>query len=528
MPNLKGTEKMSRIFASIQTNGKKDILLPTKNEKFSLASNGDIENIKALRKLCDFSEAYENEEELLLSCLGAMSEKNRLELLFKLTDSAIGNLSFVFTPSDENALYCKGGISKLFIGVCKSGAYVSNEVEAIFPLCDKYTVLENNQTAKIGKDKILFFDSRHKRIKKTFTPITEKRPQSNNFQIADNAFICSLSAKETFFRFVKSGKLSFDYMKLKGGFLNKINKVILVGSASAKNTATICRKLFETYCLIDTFALESEELITLKTPLDKCTLVIAISNNSEDNRLLEAISKAKESGAKTLALTDNKHSALALECDYLINPKRNYQSASLAAEFISNYFALSLFALWMGYKTRVISELFIGVSLKMAEMLSGIIQASTKASPIYDEASELMKSTNNIIVCSSSADYSLSLFGAQMIRKSLSKSAYSLDVSELFELDEKLSSSCAVFALITDNQRLHSLSKSLLKIKNRGAEIFIITSQSIAQELEGFESIITFNDSLPIFNPLPCISSLYKIALMAQEATNENDEAQSA
>ena len=523
MPNLKGTENMSRIFAYVGTNGAKESLLPSENEQFCVAAHGDIENRRALLSLCGKS-GYESEEALLLGCLCAMDEKNKTELLFRLSDAVVGNISFAFIPSGENAIYCKSGISKLFVGISENGAYLSSELDALLPLCEKYTVLENSQSAKLTKDRAVFFDSKHRKIKKAFNQPDKKRADISAFQIVDGALSCSLAARETFFRFVKNGKLSFDYLKLKSGYLNKINKIVLLGSASSKNTALACRALFETYCLIDATAQSCDEFMLSKAPVDKNTLVIILSESSEI-QALEALRKARENGAKNIAVSGSRHSSLALDCDYLISPNKYSDALSVSERFVSDYLALSLFSLWFGSRINVISDLFLGVSAKMAEMLSGIIQTATKASPAYEKAAELLAS-KTVAVCSEGGEFSFS--GAEIIRKTAQKSALPLTLDELCETEEEQLFDFAVFALITDKERIWRTAKKLGKIKQGGAEIVIIASESISQELEGFENVISFNDSLPLFNPLPCISSLYKIALMAQERASDREVEQSA
>jgi len=520
---------MSRIFAYIEKSGAKEMLLPTENEHFCAVLDGDIDNTEGLKKLCGEEIFFAGDEELLLGCLEALDEKNKTELMFNASDIISDNASFVFSPADESALYCRAGISKLFIGFTQNKTFVTNELDALIPHCEKYAVLESNQTAKLSKERALFFDKKHRKIKKTFFFFTEKRSETAAFQGAKDAFYCALSARETYFRFVKSGGICFDGFKLNSRYLNKINKIVLLGTASAKNTALVCRGLFEAYCLLDTFALDSEEFLNSKAQIDKYTLVVAISGSSGDTATLEALLKAKKSGAKTVSLTSNKYTSLALESDFIISPKRYSQSgAPFAYDFISDYLTLALFSLYLGYKMRVISELFLGVSLKMAEMLSGIIQSAVKASPAYESAAELLNNSENIYVCASGEDFSLSLVGAQIIRESTLKGALSLSITELFEMSDELLPSSAVVVLLTDKNRLKRVLKKLKAIKSRGANVIIITSQSIAQEIHGFEGIIAFNDSLPIFNPLPCISSLYNTALLAERKESEKESEKSA
>ena len=185
--------------------------------------------------------------------------------------------------------------------------------------------------------------------------------------------------------------------------------------------------------------------------------------------------------------------------------------------FISDFLSLCLFAFYLGSKANIISDLYLGVSLKMAEMLSGIVSAVIKSSPKIEAATALLSNQKNCFVTSADSDYSLCFEAARVIRETTNNNAQAVGAQELCDYPAELLSSATVFVLITDKEHLHRELKSTYRIKNRGANVIIITTESIEEELSDFENIISFTDSLPVFNPIPCISSVYKIALLSKE-----------
>ena len=484
---------------------------PVSNNLFAAALDGSIENFKGLLKWSKEPFPIASQEDLLLACLCILNGKNKIELTKKLYGMIVGAPSFVFMSNEENAIYCKSGKSKLIIGVSGSGLFVSSELGALLPLCDKYAVLETGESARLSDDRITVFDSKLKKIKKTFTPIKSQNSVISSFHMADEANCCSFAVKESYSNFVKNQQIDFNFLKLGARYLGRINKILLIGNASEKGVAMAARPLFETYCSLTSTALESAEFLLSKAPVDKDTLVIAISKSGENKTTVEAVYKAKEFGAKVLALTKNRYSALARECDFLIAPKDSIESDSSSPFcFVYDYITLSLFSLYLGYKMNIVSELYIGVSVKMAELLSGILSAIEKPNFGVESFAKALKGSKNVYVCSAGADYSLSFEAAQLMR-SANINALPLSPSELCEIPKELLASSVVFAIITESECLHCALENLQTAKNRGANVIVITSESIKQEIYGFESVISFNDSLPVFGPLPCITAIYKI-----------------
>ena len=499
---------------------------PSSNNLFAVAIDGEIENFESLKKWSNEPFPIATEEDLLLACLCIMNKDNKIELISAISKSLAGNPSFAFISKSENAIYCKSGKSQLIIGTSPNGVFLSSELNALLPFCEKYTVLNSGESAVLSQNKLLIFDSKQKRIKKAFISVGEKSYFVNDYLLADEIYYCPLAVKETYNHFVKNQELDFGFLKLSRRYIDRINKIIIVGSNVSKNTAFLCRHLFETLCTITTIAFDSYEFNCSDTPIDKNTILIAISHRGESKSTIECVKKAKEMHAKTIAVTSNKNSALARESDFLINPYCDFESSSISLRsFISSYLSLCFFALYLGERINIVSKLYLGVCIKISEMLSGKISSVIKSNPGIEKAASLLAGAENIYVTGLGADFALSLEASQKIREIAKKNAFSLCLDDLSEYPKELIASSRVIALITNKELSKKAMKSLRRIKSRGAEVIIITSEGIEEDIEDFENIVTFNDSLPVFNPIPCISCVYKIALLAdEEAKNQNTE----
>ncbi|MBE6741885.1 MAG: SIS domain-containing protein [Ruminococcaceae bacterium] len=502
---------------------------PSSNNLFSVAADGEIENKSSLISKIDADTMGFGNEDLLLACLSETQERSKTRLNQKVSSLLEGNPSYAFIAADEDSLYCKSGNAKLIIGLSSSGSFLSSELAALMPFCEKYAVLESGESAKLMKDKIIVFDSKLRKIKKAYSSIYEQNRITSDYRIEEELYYCTIAIKETLNKFVRNHLPNFDSVKLSYRYLDRINKIVLFSSSSSKSTAFIAKPLFETYCALSTEAFETDEFLYSKTPVDKNTLCIAISNKGEDRQTLECIRKAKSAHAKTVALTANKFSALARECDCLICTPSVYKNTEPAfMSFMCGYLALYLFALHIGDKLEIVSELYLGVSMKMLEMLPGILSAVIKNTPALEKAAYLLFEARNAYITSVGMDCSLSDPAARKIREITKKNAFSADLKELCSYPMQLLSGTAVFVLITINNNLKSTLKKIRLLKNKGANIIILTNESISNELDSSDCIISFNDSMPVLNPLPCAAGVYKIALLAEEIAGNKEIEQSA
>ena len=83
-----------------------------------------------------------------------------------------------------------------------------------------------------------------------------------------------------------------------------------------------------------------------------------------------------------------------------------------------------------------------------------------------------------------------------------------------------LLSKSIVIAFITNPDAMEKALRPLREIKSTGARVFIITCADSEDGPADFDNVISWADSVPVFNPLPCISGLYKIAITAAEIKN--------
>ena len=496
---------------------------PAANNLFAVAIDGSIDNFDALRRWTRTPFPIATEEDLLLAMLCILNTPDRMEMIKKLNNSLHGSPTYVFLPNDEEALYCHAGQQPLLIGIAEDGFLAASELNALLPYAKKYLVLADGENVKITKDRILVYDEKGKRVKKSLFPVPDNSYFENDYSLGDEIYYCPLTVKETYHAFVKNGGLDFELLRISKRGTERVKRILLTGTGSSFYAAKISAFHFEMLTDIPTTAVPSSELRYAGTLMDKNTLLIAVSHRGETDDTIQCVKRAKRLGAKAIAVTSNANSCLARSCDNVLNPHCDFDAGSVSLRsYLSSYLTLCFFALFLGYKNNIVTELYLNVSLKMAEMLPGKISAAIKNIPLLESTALDLMRAEKIFVTGLGADAALAQEAAKKIRDIAKRNAAVLPCGELAEETEDFISGALVLALMTNKELLQPALHPLRRLQSLGARVVILTTSNMEEEIGDFKNIIAFNDSIPLFNPLPCIAGIYKIAVLADEMKNQD------
>lgn len=497
---------------------------PSSNNLFAVAIDGVVENFDYLKRWCQNPFPIATDEDLLLALLCVANKLNKIELAQKINSLVEGNPTFCFFANDENALYVFCGNGPVVIAVDDGGFFVSSELGAVIPFTKKYFVMNSGEYAKLTPDRVTVFDSRLKRVKKSLLPVPENSGFENGHILCDEVYYCPLAVRETYSRLVKDGNLDFDYLRFNKRNTDKISRIFLIGSSGLYNCAKIAEYNFSMLTAIPVQAYRSEEFLYSGAVIDRNTLVIAVSDSGEREADTACVRRAKGHGAKTIAFCSDGNSALVRECDAFVNVGCDCacDDASLRG-YLSNYLALSFFALYLGNRSGVISRLYLSVTLKIAEMLAGKISSAVKNTPALEMAAVQMREAQNILVCGMGADYALSLEIAQKLRQIARVSASAVSICEISETAGGMLEKSLLVAVLSNKDLSGKSLFYLRRAKALGAQIIIFTTSNIEESIEDFENIIAFDDSIALFNALSILTGLYKTAVLIDEFNNKKD-----
>lgn len=495
---------------------------PSANNLYAVAMDGIIENFDELKRKTGNPFLISSDEDLILAMLCVMNEQSHLVATQRVAELINGAPSFVFFANDEEAIYCSAGSNPLVVASSSKGFFVASEINSLAPFCNKYLVLEKGEFAKITRDKLVLCDKKLRKIKKPFSTLNVDLSNDDMLFIDELLYLPSI-VRDELNALVKNYKLNFDELKINRRTVDKIKRIVLIGQGSSLNSARLVSHFFEQMTDIPCIAYDSSELLCSKTIIDKDTLLIAVSHSGESIFTIKACMRAMAFGAKSIAVTGNKNSYLARVCNEIVFTKCTLYTSSIFS-FASSYIALTMLCMYIGKKSGVVNDLYLNVNLKMSEMLPGKISSSIKNTSSLEGIANAIYGISNIYVSGLGSDYSLAREVADNFSRYADMNARAFPLSELALNDAVRLKGNVVFALITNDDISQNALSYFRRVRSMGAKVLIFTTESISETIADFDNIVSFNDSLPLFNPLICICGLNKLSSII--ADKKNDEKQ--
>lgn len=492
---------------------------PACNNLFAVAMDGCIDNFGALRERSGNPFPIHTDEDLLLALLCVDASASNMERITRVDSLIKNSLTYAFFNSNENAIFCKKGNAPLYVGVAKTGFYISSEIA---PLCDKvtkYFALCDGEVLRLTREKASVFDPKGKRVKRSPLPIPPSVCSSERHTIVDEAFYCPLAVKNAFASFVSGDKLNIPDLKFSRHSIERLSRIIITGTGEAYCSAVLGERAFGTLCDVPVYAVPSSELARSHHILDKSTLVVAVSASGEDMDTITAVKRARMMNARTLAITCNRLSYLADISSLVVCPMDYFDiNFTSLRGFVSMYISLAFVALYFGNKSGVVSDLYLSVAIKMAESLAGKVTSSVKSSPQLELCADLISSASVVIATGYLGDYALALDACDKLISLAGINAFSCQLGEIEGRYSSVLDGATVVAFISDDSNLDSVMSYLRSLRSRGCSVIIFTASAIEEEIYDFESIVSINDSIPLFNPVPIIASFYKTTLLCNQS----------
>ncbi len=497
--------------------------VPAANNFYCAALDGTIENFDELKRTLSTPFPIATEEDLLVALLCSFADAERPKMLFELRRRLKGAPSLVFIPNDEAALYCLAGERRLAVGIGEDGVAVASEMTALPDGTKRCFWLEEGETARITAQRYTVYDGKQRKSKKALQPQPNADRAENDCTPEEETYLLPLAVRETVGHFITAdAKLKKDSVPLGRRTLEKTERVIFIGSGADFDVAAMAAQRFELLCDLPCTAVPSGELRFSKACFNKNTLLLAVSHRGEDAETLSAVKYARGYGVRVVAVTANRASQLAAFADETVDTCCELTNAqtSLRALF-SSYLALTFLALYFSYRREIAGELYVSVSLKMAEMLTGKVAAALRPSPPLHALSQRIINAERLLVTGLGADYFAASAAAARLRRMDAVPAYAMTCGALLHETADSIAAAEIIAFLTDGDALHRTLFCLRRLKAQGASVTVITTDSLEESVTDFEQLVTFPDSIPLLNAIPALACLDKAAVLAKQLMDE-------
>lgn len=475
-------------------------------KKVTLVHNGIIENAEELReklKKEGISFNSETDTEVVAALINKYYENNPVEAINKALNEVKGSYALGILFQGSDFLYAVRKDSPLIVGLGEDENFIASDIAAIIDYTNKYFLLEENEIAKISKDKVEITKDGEK---------VEKQLQTTNMEkdAKDKCGYDHYMLKEIMEEPVVLEKTFKPYLENleKLPDLTKYEEIHIVACGSAMYAGMIGKTLLEEYANTKVEIDVASEYRYKNVIYDRKTLVILISQSGETADTIAAMRKAKENNVKTLAIVNVKTSTIARESDDQIFIEAGPEIAVATTKaYILQVGIMALLA----YKTSLTKGLVKENDkvLEEAEKLPRLIKEVLDRRDEYKKVAKEIYNKEDIFFIGRKIDYATSQEGSLKLKE------VSYIHSEAYQAGELkhgtislIEEGMPVFSIITDDTIKEKTISNIEEVKSRGAKAIIISNEP----WENQKIQIVVPKISPYFQPLLIVPTLQLIA----------------
>lgn len=484
---------------------------PHCSKHFAVVHNGIIENYKDIREslaMNGITFESETDTEVIPKLLELNYNGDVLDAIRKTVKLLEGSYALgIICTDNQNEFYCTKKGSPLIIGLGEGESFIASDVNPLLHYTNRAVYLEDGETAKVSADEIQVYGKDFNEINKEVKTIAlnKNAVDKGEFKHFMMKEIHEEPAvvRESLNAVINDGEPFFKDMPFTDDAFKALNRVYIVGCGSAYHVGLIAKYNFEKIAKIPAFAEYAGEFRYADPVIDKNCLVIIISQSGETADSLAALKQAKEMGAKTISIVNVPESTIANMSDYNILTLAGAEVAVATTKAFSCQLAvLNTLCLYVAGRRNACTEVFSEIAVNMSQLLPKKMEKIIAKS---DELHQLARELKDITRCfflGRNVDFGVSLEGALKLKEISYIDCVGYPASELkhgtISLIEK---DTVCIGLISNRDLLAKTVSNLIEVAARGARVIVFAPESLKGDLEQFETVISYPDSIPFLTP---------------------------
>ncbi len=484
---------------------------PHCSKHFAVVHNGIIENYKDIREslaMNGITFESETDTEVIPKLLELNYNGDVLDAIRKTVKLLEGSYALgIICTDNQNEFYCTKKGSPLIIGLGEGESFIASDVNPLLHYTNRAVYLEDGETAKVSADEIQVYGKDFNEINKEVKTIALNKNAADKGEFKH--FMMKeiheepAVVRESLNAVINDGEPFFKDMPFTDDVFKALNRIYIVGCGSAYHVGLIAKYNFEKIAKIPAFAEYAGEFRYADPVIDKNCLVIIISQSGETADSLAALKQAKEMGAKTISIVNVPESTIANMSDYNILTLAGAEVAVATTKAFSCQLAvLNTLCLYVAGRRNACTEVFSEIAVNMSQLLPKKMEKIIAKS---DELHQLARGLKDITRCfflGRNVDFGVSLEGALKLKEISYIDCVGYPASELkhgtISLIEK---DTVCIGLISNRDLLAKTVSNLIEVAARGARVIVFAPESLKADLEQFETVISYPDSIPFLTP---------------------------
>jgi glucosamine--fructose-6-phosphate aminotransferase (isomerizing) len=497
----------------------------------ALVHNGVIENFASLKHQLQSAGVQfrsDTDTEVLAHLVGHYYHGDLVAAVRQALARAKGTYGLAVVAKAEPGLIVGARLgSPLVIGVGADGTYLASDANALAGYADKVVYLTDRQICALTETDWEIRDQDLAPVSVAVSDIADflgdgeaERGDFPHYMLKEIYEQPETLANAMRGRLVEADATAhFGGLNLSAQNLRQIDRVIMTACGTSYHAALVGEYLFEELARLPVEVEYASEFRYRNPPIDRSTVVLAITQSGETADTLAALRESKRMGHTTLAICNAVGSSIAREADggVYLHAGPEIGVASTKA-FTSQVCVLTMLALYLG-RTRHLSSI---QGQRIIEELHALPDAVRKALQCHARVKEVAAKyagAKNVLYLGRQFLYPVALEGALKLKEISYIHAEGYPAAEMKHgpialVDE---STPSVF-LVPRGNVFDKVMSNMQEIKARGGPVIAIASEGDAEVAAVADDVIAIPDVpeylQPIVTAIPLQLLAYEIAVL--------------
>ena len=490
---------------------------PHINESNSVAviHNGIIENYRVLKKeLTDEGYLFrsQTDTEVVVHMIDKYLKKT--DDIFSAVNMAVSRLRGAYalgiiSKADPDKIIAVRKESPLIVGIGEGENFFASDIPAILEYTRQIYYVDNDETAVITKDDIVFYDKDKNIINKEKFTITWDMDAATkggypHFMLKEINEQPKAVADTILRRIDENNNLILDDIRIDDTQIQNINDIYIVACGTAYNAGLIGKYVIENIANIRVRVDIASEFRYNKQFINEKTLVILVSQSGETADTLAAQKLAKTKGCRILSITNVVGSSVARNSDdvfyTLAGPEIAVASTKAYTTMLAAFYMIGV------ELAKLKKEISIEEYHEIVERLKKLpqkVEDTLKTEEKCIEIAKKIKNSKSAFYIGRGLDDSVGKEGALKLKE------ISYIYTESFAAGELKHGTIAlieentpVIAVLTQDKLLEKTMSNIQEVKARGAYTIIITDKDSKDMASYADEIIVVPKVYDLFSSI--------------------------
>ncbi|UCH72144.1 MAG: glutamine--fructose-6-phosphate transaminase (isomerizing) [Thermoplasmatales archaeon] len=499
----------------------------SQNKKIAVIHNGIIENFTKLKedlKKKGHKFSSQTDTEVIAHLIDEHYKDNLEDAVFSCLKKIKGSYSIVaMCEYEPEKLVGARKESPLLIGVGDNENFLASDIPALLKYTNRVVYLDDGEVCVIDKNLIKVFNENKKIVNKKEDVVKW------DFKDAEKSGFSHFMLKEIYDQSdtvnqVLRGRISEierqivfpEYLEKQ--LKNGIESIHIIACGTSYFAGQVGKYIIEQLANMPVFTELASEYRFFGTR-NKASLVIAVTQSGETKDTIAALKEAKNSGCRTLVITNVVGSTATRVADeYILTQSGPEIGVAATKTFTSQIIILLLIALKIAViRNKISSDEVYDYIIDLKELPKKFRQILNQSNDILDIARQL-KNAKSVFFIGRGINYPLSLEGALKLKEISYIHAEGFAAGELkhgpFSLLTKIT---PVVTIVTKDSTYDKMLANIGEIKARGSQVIAIADEKDT-EIDKYVDFVLYFPSSSTF--LSCIPITIILQLLAYHVAN--------